>query len=340
MKTVLDFAQNINVLGCPPAFFVQAQDLINSALHYPDAHSESVSRDIAVAFDLAPDGVIFCNGSTEALFILPRFLNKKISLIPYPTFWEYSLASQKAGHKINILSLVEAENFVLNLPILESQLTPNTVVYLCNPNNPTSTLIEREKILTIIKDHPNTCFVVDETYLIFRQDYSQLTLTSLAQNLDNLFVVTSFSKVFAVPGIRSAFLVSSPLNIAKYKEFHIPYSTNAFSEKVTSWLVKQTTHLTKTRKFFLQARPDTYKLFQDKFYGLLQPFVPEANFILLKILVNKTSTKVASKLKEQGFLVRDGAELGFTGDCWLRICIQSHSQMTKLSSTLYKILTD
>ncbi len=340
METTQDFAQNINALGRPPGFSIQAQLLIESVLHYPDAHSEFVSKDIAAAFGLSPDGVIFCNGSTEALFTIPMLINKKTALIPSPTFWEYSLANQKAGHQIDFLPLTEVENFILNLSNLEDRLTSDTAVYLCNPNNPTSTLMERKKFLTLVKAHPGTCFIVDETYLIFRQDYSQLTLTFEAQNLDNLFVVTSFSKIFAVPGIRSAFLVSSPSNITKYKESRMPYATNTFSERITSWLVKQTSHFLTTRNFFLQARPDTYKLFRDKFSSILQPFVPEANFILLKILVDKTSTKVATKLKERGFLVRDGTELGFTDDCWLRICIKSPLQMNELSLALYKILTD
>ena len=57
------------------------------------------------------------------------------------------------------------------------------VVYLCNPNNPTSTLIDKNELSQLISKHKNTTFVVDETYLLFRKDYSKITLTMEAQSL-------------------------------------------------------------------------------------------------------------------------------------------------------------
>ncbi|NTV55222.1 MAG: aminotransferase class I/II-fold pyridoxal phosphate-dependent enzyme [Candidatus Moranbacteria bacterium] len=94
-------------------------------------------------------------------------------------------------------------------------------------NNPTSVLYEKERLLSIVKEFPDVIFVVDETYLLFRSDFSSLTLSDSATTYENLFVIMSLSKFFSLPGIRLGVMVSGALNRENYMNgFHIPYSVN------------------------------------------------------------------------------------------------------------------
>ena len=71
-------------------------------------------------------------------------------------------------------------------------------VFICNTNNPTSTIYQKKKLLELIKNNPNVQFVIDETYLIFRSDYFKQSLAKQAQRQKNLHVVMSLSKFFSI----------------------------------------------------------------------------------------------------------------------------------------------
>lgn len=335
---IIDFAQNFNALGSPKGLKDFVSLNIDSLFHYPQPQSEGVGTSIAKFIGVKSGSVKYSNGSTELFFSLPRFLKKRKALIVKPTFWEYEQANKKNNIIIEGFILEESKRFNLDIKDLEKELERDVVVYLCNPNNPTSTLANKEQLLETIYKYQRTYFVIDETYLLFRHDYSELTLTKEAQSLPNLYVVASLSKIFSLPGIRSGFLVSTCENISRFSKWQTPYASSSFSEEVTKWLVRQDDFITKTRKYYLEARKVFSDLLNENLKGRILPFKPEANFVLVKILNERTSGQIVNSLRNNGILVRDGVELSGLGNKWLRFSIKKPAQNKRLIGCLDKIL--
>ena len=336
---MIDFAQNFNALGAPKGIKDFVSQNVDSLFSYPQPQNTEVNFAIANLIDCKTESVNYINGSTEAFFNLPKFLDKPNALIVQPTFWEYKVANRKNGIIAKTFALKESENFSLNVDVLEKRLEKNSVVYLCNPNNPTSTLTKKMQLVGVISKYKEILFVVDETYLIFRHDYSRFTLTKKAQNLSNLYVVSSLSKIFSLPGIRAGFLVSTPKNISLFSRRQIPYASSSLSEEVTKWAVKQTKFITETRNYYLKTREIFYEDLVKSLKRKLLPFRPEANFILAKILTSQTSSDVIARLKTKGLLIRDGKDFKGLNNKWIRFAIKTKEENEILIKNLRDILT-
>jgi len=338
MKLKIDFAQNVNALGAPKAFEKVVIKNHDSFLNYPDPNLKELNNSLANFAGVDSKSITYLNGSTEAFFNLPKFINKKKALIVQPTFWEYEVSNKKNGRSMKTFLLEEDSDFRLDVNKLDKEIAPNSVVYLCNPNNPTATLIDKSLLLKLIKKHKDTDFVVDETYLIFRHDYKDLTLVKDAQKTKNLYLVTSLSKIFALPGIRAGFMVSYPENISKYVESKTPYNLSPINGILTQWLLKQHKFIIKTQEYYKKARTPFLKDLKKKFDGRLQIFDSEANFIFAKILTKQSSTDITKSLSRKGMIIRDGAELPFLDDNWIRFTIKKPKYNKMLVSELDRLL--
>lgn len=337
-KKSIDFAQNMNSLGAPKGISRATLKHIDSLFRYPNPKDRSLDNLLAKFIGVKDGSATHSNGSTQLIFDLPKFLNRKSALIIKPTFWEYEVSNKRSEIVCSSLFLRENDNFVLDIEDFTKNIKRDSVVYLCNPNNPTSTLFDRKKVLDIVIGHKETYFVIDETYLIFREDYDKLTMTKEAQKLDNLYIVGSLSKIFAIPGIRSGFLISSPENISRYCEWRIPYTNSTLSEEIVKWIISQKSYLLKTRKYFTQARKEFAFMLKKQLSEKLDSFRPEANFVLAKILKNQESTKIVKALKTRGFAVRDGSGFPGLGNKWLRFTIRTEKENHKLISALNNVL--
>jgi len=338
MKQKIDFAQNTNALGAPKGYEKVVIKNSDSFLDYPDPKNKVLNSSLAKFAEVKDRSIVYLNGSTEAFFNLPRCIDKKKVLVIQPTFWEYEVSNKKHGKRIKTFLLDEDSHFKLDINELDNKIAPNSVVYLCNPNNPTATLFDKSKLLKLVKKHKKTDFVVDETYLIFRDDYKNLSLVKEAQKMKNLYVVSSLSKIFALPGIRSGFMVSHPENIAKYIDFKTPYDLSPVNGILTQWLLRQHKFIAKTQGYYKKARVLFVKDLEKKLEGRLQVFESEANFIFAKILTKQSSTIITRSLAKHGMLIRDGSELPYLIDKWVRFTIKSQKYNKMLVSELDRLL--
>ncbi len=336
---IIDYSQNFNAIinknKIKKALEISCQQLFS----YPHKDKKELTKVIAKSLKLPEKSITIGNGATEIIFTLPRFFDNKNILILSPSFWEYSAANMiDKNNNIDFHILKEADNFQLNFTEFESKIKNFSTIYLCNPNNPTSTLIDKTKLLHIIKKKTKSIFIVDETYLIFREDFKEHSLIKEAISLNNLYIVISFSKFFSIPGLRIGILISKPKNIEKFNKITIPYLINPMAEIIIPYLLKQKRFIEKTKKFYSKQRVKAYKLFLNNFNGKLKIFKPEANFILVKILTQKTSQEVVAKLKKNGIILRDGSRFKNLGYKWLRIAIRTDEEMLILIKNLKRII--
>lgn len=94
------------------------------------------------------------------------------------------------------------KDFDLDMEKLSEAIQEHSLVFLCNPNNPTGTYIPRDILLDLIRRHPTSHFVIDESHLLFNKEFDEISLKKDVEQISNLTVVMSLSKFFNIPGIR------------------------------------------------------------------------------------------------------------------------------------------
>lgn len=335
---MIDFASNYNPMGPPPGI----EDLVTENLpeiigQYGDPRATLVDQAIAEYVNVQHANVANGVGSTEILFGLPRLLRQGRTIVLNPTFWEYAEASKQYGKKVDVSNLDAKNGFRPNLNELSEMLDElSAVVYICNPNNPTSSLIDSNTIKELADTYPDSEIVVDETYLHFREDFDGLTLSSVAAETENLHVAHSFSKFFAVPGIRSGALVSDIATIDRFKQMQVPYSISKLTQIVMPWLLDQKDFIVKSRNKSIERCIGAYGLLLDEFSDVMEVVEPQTNFIFARDRTAQSSRSVADYLKCRGIIVRRGDEFGPNFADYFRFCIRSDTD----NEQLFSVLTD
>ena len=202
----LDFSQNINPLGAPPGALEAARRALDEESgSYPDLSYHALRETLGAYVGVDPRRVVPTNGGAEALFLAARAAGRTgQALILEPTFSEYAPAALAAGlSPARRVSRRPDDGFALEAPRV-ADLEGTAVVFLCNPNNPTGGVLGRREVLEMGArvGEAGAVLVVDEAFVDF------VPKTSVADAVgDHLFVARSFTKFFAIPGLRLGCLI-------------------------------------------------------------------------------------------------------------------------------------
>lgn len=156
--------------------------------------------------DVATDNIICTRGADEAIELLIRTFCTagKDSIACFgPTYGMYTISALTANIGVNRLELTENYQLPFNY---HTQITTEKIIFLCNPNNPTGTLLSREQIELILQVYPQKLIVVDEAYIEFCTEH---TVTTMLKQCPNLVVLRTLSKAFALAGARCGFLLAN-----------------------------------------------------------------------------------------------------------------------------------
>lgn len=339
MKT-LDFAQNLNSLGMPEGTVEVLRDSVQLCSKYPEEYShDDLKRVFAETNNLDSSTVTFGAGTTEIIYNLPRILKEGRVLIPSPTFWQYIASNQREKKQMARFPIGPVSDFQVDYDELKEELGKSAVVYLCNPNNPTSKLYDTEMIKKFATEYQDVDFVIDETYLLFLLEFQRRTLMAFAATVKNVYVVISFSKFYSIPGLRAGVLVSSPENIQKYEKNMIPYTLSSVSLPAVKHVLQDKGFIDSARQVFNDRIKETYNLAMDILPQEDVKIVkPEGPFIMLGFAEGISSTEIERKLRERGMLVRDCAAMDGLNDKWIRASCRNNDEMERLFINLSEIV--
>ena len=184
--------------------------------------------------------------------------------------------------------------FAPNLEGLSAMADDADAVIICNPNNPTGTLIPVEKIRALVAAHPDTWFVVDESYLPFVAHAETYSLVAETR-LPNLMVLSSMSKIFRIPGLRTGYLCAAPSVIERVMAFYQPWSVNALAQAAIVHILENPEHidpfLSDTRAFVQEERRIFQEALADNAHVKLYP--ADTYFILAELAGTMDSRRCA-----------------------------------------------
>ena len=274
---ILDFSANINPLGPPEWLRPLISAHVGGLVHYPDPACTALVGAFAARFGVAAEEVLMGNGSTELLYLLPGVLGKARALIPVPAYVDYERAAALAGLAVEHLPLEEARDFVPDPAALEKALRGDELLLLGSPNNPTGRSVPAAALRELAQSHPRTAFVIDEAFADFTAAEGLLA----GKRPENLIILRSLTKFYAIPGLRLGGVVAAPAIIRRLRERMPPWSVNTLAQAVGAAALADHDYGERTRRFVRERREEL----QQALAALpgLTVFPGEANYLLLRI---------------------------------------------------------
>lgn len=347
---ILDYSSNINPYGLAENLKKEIFEKLFVLERYPDPDYIELREKIAEKNNLNIENIIVGNGATEIIFLFMKILSPKKVLIVSPTFGEYERAIKAAtlandSLEINYFELKEAENFVLNVKNLETELENNyDLLILCNPNNPTGQFLKLKKLEEILKicEQKNTKLFVDEAFVEFVEDWENESIINSKENKENLFVIRAFTKFFAIPGLRLGYGICFNNNLLKKMlEKKEPWSVNNIADLAGKTVLDDENYIQKTKEWIKDQKKYMYENL-NKIEGL-RAYKTEVNFILLKIEDNLLEKdldvkNLRKKMLEKGILIRDASNFIYLNKHYFRLAIKDKLNNEKVIETLTSIL--
>ena len=192
--------------------------------NYPEPEPRSVEQKLAIRHEVDAGNIIVTNGATEAIYLLAHAYRDGKSAIIVPTFREYQDACRVYGHSLQ---------FITSLDDIEDR---HSMVWLCNPNNPTGQVYDKERLLTAIDSHPATLFIVDQAYAAF----SVKDVLSVADIMirKNVVMLHSLTKQFVVPGLRVGYAIGPEDILKRLRSLRMPWSVNSIAIAAALYLLE------------------------------------------------------------------------------------------------------
>jgi L-threonine-O-3-phosphate decarboxylase len=346
VEDILDFGSNINPFGPVPGALESIKKVLWQIPFYPDSSSAALRKAIVqnfgrIGLSLSKENVIVGNGSTELIHLFAEIFIKKgeEGLIPIPTFGEYATAIRKAGGKPRYIRL--PEDFVISAKSFTEKLTSATkVIFLCNPNNPTGTLIPPETLQKIIEKalEKEVLVFLDEDFMEFVEKETRFSLISKVEDYPNLFILRSFTKIYGLTGLRVGYGIASKEIINLLHRGKIPWNVNCLAQaaaiavlKDKEEYLKETWRLLRKEKGFLLKELKQLKGFKV--------FPTSANFVLISIKKSGfTAAQLKDKLLRHGILIRDCSSFRGLNHYYIRIAIRKRQENEKLLKALKEVV--
>lgn len=306
----------------PPPVVRELKKEISQINLYPSGEYRELKRAfcnyLGPELGFKPENVVFGNGLDEVIDLVSRVWGN-VNLIPIPTFSQYAQAGKRSGQKIVRVNMMDEGKYKLRFD--RKLLKEGSLVWICNPNNPTGDLISRRKIEDII-DISEGIVAVDECYF----EYTGETVVDLIKEYDNLVVLRSFSKNFGIAGLRLGAAISRPDNIKRTEKVRQPYNVNRIAEKAGLTVLKQKREYKKIWEKVLTIG----RKFADEVEEIgYQAHAVNANFVLVDFFSESKAKKIIRKLKEKGIRACPGWSGEFDGelDSCIRFTIGSEQNM-------------
>jgi threonine-phosphate decarboxylase len=336
----LDYSANINPLGIPEDLREILISNMDCLINYPDPDCMELKAEIAAYLGVQEDSIIIGNGASEIIFLLFDVLRPGKVLLPAPSFSEYAQAAQSFGIEIEYLELKEADRFRFDVHYLISNISVGTdMVFLCNPNNPTSVLISKEDLLCLAEytKAKGIKLIIDEAFIELTRGANENSMMNSIKAYENLFIIRAFTKLFAIPGLRLGYGVGSPELIKKMWHRKMPWSVNSFACGIGPVLSDKTGYLQKTALWLEQEL--------EWFYNELVQFEefivykPNTNFVLMKILNEKLSSgKLKELMAAKGILIRDASNFKFLNDRFIRVAVKDRQRNIKFLEIFREVI--
>ena len=233
---LVELGSNENPYGASPQARAAILDALHLAHRYPDPRGAALKRALAVVHDVRESNLVLGNGSHELLMQLAQVFAGAGDEVVYPQygFAVFALATQAAGATARVapaLPLDAPMPFGHDVDALLAAISPRTkLVYLANPNNPTGTWLDAGTLRRFIEAvPPEVIVVVDEAYAEMADAADYETALPLVLERGNVVVTRTFSKAYALAGLRCGYAVAAEGLVAVMERVRESFNVNGLA---------------------------------------------------------------------------------------------------------------
>jgi histidinol-phosphate aminotransferase len=325
-------ASNENPLGPSPKALAAIREKLDHLHLYPDGDCFYLKRGLAQKLAVAPDTLIFGNGSNEIIELAARtFLRPgDEAVMAEQAFVVYQLIVQAVGGKSKAVPL---RDYAHDLAAIAEAVTPQTrLVFLANPNNPTGTIFRREEWDRFLgRVSKNILLIVDEAYFEYVQDRDYPDSLKYHEPDRAILTLRTFSKLYGLAGLRIGYGVGSKEIIAMMQRVRQPFNVNAAAQWAALAALDDSEHVQRS----LEVNRAGLDYLQAEFQKLGLEFVPsQGNFILVRV---GRGQEVFQQLLGQGVIVRPMG--GYRFPEHVRVTVGTMAENQKFIDALQKVIS-
>ncbi|HKD17440.1 MAG TPA: aminotransferase class I/II-fold pyridoxal phosphate-dependent enzyme [Thermoanaerobaculia bacterium] len=322
---------NENPYGpCAPALDALAHSG-NAASRYPGAVLSETREAIARLHGVSPEQIVLGCGSSDVLRMADAaFLAPGRQLVAAEPTFEAVLGYAKVTRTEPVRVPLTAD-FRHDLPAMAAACNGSTgLVYVCNPNNPTGTIVSARELESFLGHVPTTSMVlVDEAYHHFVEDPSYRSVLDLAKGRDNVVVARTFSKIYGMAGMRLGYGVGSPARIAEMERYASWDNANQAALAMALASLADASTVPEKRKLLNDTRRWLCaELDRDR-----RRYIPShANFVMIDVGGEVGPVGEAFRKRD----IQVGRKFASMPN-WLRVSIGTHEQMVVFLAALREI---
>ena len=340
-EDIISFSANVNPLGISYRLKSTLAENLDAITTYPDREYTALRKCIAAYADTQPENVIVGNGSTEMISLFIQTRHPKKALILGPTYSEYEREITLGGGTTLYYPLREENGFAMDTEDFCSHLSDQLdLLVLCNPNNPTSTAITCGQMRQIL----DACLqygifvMVDETYVEFAPEESDVTSVPLTNYYTNLIILRGTSKFFAAPGLRLGYAITGNQDLIKaINTRKNPWTINSLAEIAGRLMFPDSEYIRLTRELISTERDRLCRELSS--WDSVKIYKPMANFMLMRIRKPQvTSQGLFDHCIRQGLMIRDCSTFPFLDSRYVRFCFMKPEENDRLLAAFREVL--
>lgn len=329
-----NFSSNISPLIDTSLLLRHLAERLTVVNHYPEPDAYSLEVLIAAKHGVSSNEVLVTSGATDAIYLIAQTLRDEGSFaVKRPTFSEYADACRMYGY--------------------EEAPKAGAIRWLCNPNNPTGELRTTDTVKVLSRRHH--WLIIDQSY----EDYTWEPLLSAKTAIDmqNVIVIHSMTKRFAIPGLRLGYIIAPSAVIDRLRANYRPWAVNALAIEAGHWLLEdEGEHHSSEGEHHSSEEPyyrEEMKLLlaqtrylRDRLCGIfgIHVYPTSTNFMLCSIQQSTAAELKEYLLAHHGFLIRDASNFEGLKDCHFRIATQlpefNAELVEAIKTFVYKVKRD
>ncbi|MGE7761215.1 histidinol-phosphate transaminase [Peribacillus sp. NPDC097895] len=315
LETIVKLASNENPYGYSALAKEAMLIEMEQTSFYPEGMAPSLAEKLSRKLNIKQDHIILGNGSDEVIRLLTRTYIQQddeviMADVTFPRYETNVLIDGGTPVKIPLIDGVH------DLEGMYDAITEKTrMIFVCNPNNPTGTIVQKEKLRSFIEKVPkHILLIVDEAYYEYVDDEEYLETLPLLNTHSNLVILRTFSKIYGLAALRIGYGLMDASIIQELVKVKEPFNTNrlaqaaAFASLDDHLFVEQCARKNEEGRKFLENELSEMGL---------TCFPSHANFLMVKL--NQPGKDIFEKLLISGVIIRSGHLLGY--DNTIRVTI-------------------
>lgn len=332
LEKIIMLASNENPFGCSPLARLAITASATDPHRYPDGNCTELKEKLAPFLGVKLNQLMFGAGSDEIISLIARiYINPgDESIMATPSFSQYELAVKimdgvvvkvpLKGHRFDIESILSAVN------------ERTKIIWLCNPNNPTGSIITADEQNDLLGAVPeNVMVVLDEAYYEYVANRDYPDSVRLIDKYPNIVILRTFSKIYGLASLRIGYAVANEVVIDRLNRVRGPFNVTATAQKAAAASLDDAEFVEMSRRKTIEGKEYFYRKLTD--LGL--EYIPsEANFVMFN--TGMDSAHIFKELLKKGIIVRTCDIFGM--DTWLRVTVGTSEENETFLSEFKKVI--